>query len=333
MDKTWQVHSLSAHTDNSSSIGKAFVEMWTECKKAVSIAAPNAVSGVSAAPVQPQCLGNNDASRTQQTDKVWARVCNYRNTRLQFHAVRGDKKASAFALTDIYKPAGKLTEAFNSSRSKSWGNTQSNLTKAFVICADTFQLEDQSCVRPQVSHSDEMTQVLKWLTPHKDNQTLVILFDGRSKSSRRAFEDWLAEHYPDGHKQADLWITYAGMTADDPREPKRRVAFSDNNRETVFVGLPIAKTTMKAKQRSLFTACGEVSTYSQTYSGVQKRQLQSFPRLAPKEKESMIGKPLEELPNKLVAAAASGHLLFLAGSQTDWPPLTGLPRPRSQPCN
>ena len=100
------------------------------------------------------------------------------------------------------------------------------------------------------------------------------------------------------------------MTADDPREPKRRVAFSDNNRKCALVGLPIAKTAMKTKQRSLFTACGEVRTYNQTYSGVQKRPLQSLPRLTPSQKEAMIGKPLRELPSKLVAAAATGRPLF-----------------------
>ena len=33
------------------------------------------------------------------------------------------------------------------------------------------------------------------------------------------------------------------------------VAFSDDTRECELVGLPVAKTTMKAKQRSLFTIC------------------------------------------------------------------------------
>ena len=72
----------------------------------------------------------------------------------------------------------------------------------------------------------------------------------------------------------------------------------------------MAKTMMKAKQRSLFTACGEESTYNQTYSGVQKRPLPSFPRLAKSQKEEIVGRSLDEFPTKLLASASAGHPLF-----------------------
>ena len=140
---------------------------------------------MSAAPVQPQCLGTSGdhVSRSEQTQKVWARVCNYRKSRLQFHAARGNKGGATLTLTDIYKPMGILTDLFNASKSKTWGNTsaQSNLTKAFVICADTFAVEEQGGARPSLSHSDEMAQMLKWLTPRKDNQTMVIFSMAEAK--------------------------------------------------------------------------------------------------------------------------------------------------------
>ena len=173
--------------------------------KASSISKPSD-TGTTTAPVQPECLGTSgNHERTEQTQKVWAKVCNYRKARLQFHATRAQKGGDILSLTDIYKPAGVLTKLFNASKSKMWGSTasQSNLTKAFVICADTLAVQEQSSRRPQLSHTDEMSHLLKWLTPHKDNQTMVSLCDG--------------------HKQAELWVTYAGLTAEDPREPKRRV--------------------------------------------------------------------------------------------------------------
>ena len=60
----------------------------------------------------------------------------------------------------------------------------------------------------------------------------------------------------DESKQAELWVTYAGLTAGaDPREPKRWP--SQTCRESVFVGLPVPKIVIKAKPRPCFTACGE----------------------------------------------------------------------------
>ena len=140
---------------------------------------------------------------------------------------------------------------------------------------------------------------------------MVIFFDGRSKGCRRKLDGWLAENYPDASKQAELWVTYAGMTASsDPREAKRRVAFSDSNRECVMVGWPVPKTVLKAKPRPCFTACGEVSTHNQSYSGVAKRSLRTLPRLQPGEKQTMIGEDLAELPSKFVEGASGGHPLF-----------------------
>jgi len=76
------------------------------------------------------------------------------------------------------------------------------------------------------------------------------------------------------------------------------------------VGLPVPKTVIKAKPRPCFTACGEVSTHSQTYSAVPKRSLESWPRLQKAEKEAMIGESVEDLNAGLTAAATTGHALF-----------------------
>ena len=67
---------------------------------------------------------------------------------------------------------------------------------------------------------------------------MVMCFDGRSMACRRKLDEWISESYPDGRRQAELWVTDAGLTAGaDPREPKRRVAFSDTCRENVLVGV------------------------------------------------------------------------------------------------
>ena len=77
-----------------------------------------------------------------------------------------------------------------------------------------------------------------------------------------------------------------------------------------MVGLPVPKTVLKAQPRPCFTACGEVSTHNQPYSGVAKRSLQTLPRLQPGEKQTMIGENLKDLPAKFVEHASNGHPLF-----------------------
>ena len=113
-------------------------------------------------------------------------------------------------------------------------------------------------------------------------------------------------------------VTCAGLTAggNDPREPKRRVAFSENCRECVSVGLPVPKQVIKAKPRSCFSVGGETTTHSQTYSAVPKRSLESLPRLQASEKQSMIRNELEELPKSMADVASTGHALFWSEAKT-----------------
>ena len=71
--------------------------------------------------------------------------------------------------------------------------------------------------------------------------------------------------------------------------------------------MPVTKIVLKSKPRSTFAACGEISTHSQTYSGVPKRGLATLPRLQPLEKQTMIGEEPEELPEKLKEPCLTGH--------------------------
>ena len=125
------------------------------------------------------------------------------------------------------------------------GSDRHDQMRAFVFCADCFDYGKQASPNPQVEWTEEMTSLFKWLATHKDNRTMVMIFDGRSKECRRKIDEWMMENYEDENRQVELWVTYAGLTA-DLREPKRRrVAFSDTCRECVMVGLPIPKVSMK----------------------------------------------------------------------------------------
>ena len=307
-EKTFQADTITSMTD--SELGVAYLNMLRDCK--VSTLAQTSVgdpkAGMTAAPVQPRSLNASEEDRIAE-QKVWEKVCGVRKARLRFHSVRPGASPAKISLSDIYKPNGHFTQAFKSCRSGNWQGQ--NQMRAFIFAADIFDYRKQGSARPVVEWTDEMNHLFRWLAPHKDNNTMVMCFDGRSKACRRKLDDWVCENYPDEGKQAELWVTYAGLTAGaDPREPKRKLAFSDTCRESVLVGLPVPKTVLKAKPRPCFTACGEVSTHSQTYSAVPKRSVDTLPRLQKEEKQAMIGEQVEDLNSGLTEAASSGHALF-----------------------
>ena len=269
-------------------------------------AAGEGQTGTTTAPVQPGTMSACDDYR-KEGQKVWDKVCDFRRARLRFHSVRPGARPEQVTVSEVYKASGTFTKAYSGTRADKWeGKTG---MRAFVFQADCFDYGKQVSHKPCVEWTDEMSHMLKWLVPHKDNHTMVMLFDGRSKSCRRQLEDWVFTNYPEETKQAELWVTYAGVTAsDDPREPRRRVAFSDTCRECVLVGLPIPKVSMKTKTRPSYTSeGGDVSTHSQIYGAVPKRSLESLPRLLRSEKRDMIGGgEIEELPKDMADAADDG---------------------------
>ena len=55
-------------------------------------------------------------------------------------------------------------------------------------------------------------------------------------------EGFIDLHFHDQSRQAELWLTYAGLTTkEDTRHAKRRVAFSGTKQETVLAGFPFAR--------------------------------------------------------------------------------------------
>ena len=314
-DKSFQPDALT--TMAKSELGNAYLRMLGECKAMPTVAVDQSQSkdseqckaGMTAAPVQPRSLNVSDEER-KAGEKVWEKVCSIRRARLRFHSMRAGGNPAKFSVSEVYKPSGELTKVFKSTRAAKMEEQRNKEMRAFVFCADTFGFHEQRSAKPIVEWSDEMEHMLKWLAPHKDNNTIVMCFDGRSRTCRRKLDEWMCETFPEESKQAELWITYAGVTAAaDPREPKRKVAFSDESRECVYVGLPVPKTGMKAKPRPCFTARGDNSTHSQVYSLVPKRSLRSLPRLQKAEKEAMIG-DVEDLPKCLIAEAKNGHPLY-----------------------
>ncbi len=93
-------------------------------------------------------------------------------------------------------------------------------------------------------NTEEFENVMKWCERFaRDGQTMLMVGDGMSKTIITFVVEWFDTNI-DEAKRCDLWTTYADGT-DDLHEASRKVTFSANNRDLIFVGVPVTKTKLK----------------------------------------------------------------------------------------
>ena len=109
----------------------------------------------------------------------------------------------------------------------------------------------------------------------------------------------------DQSKGVDIWVTY-DMAELDLRSPKRKCAFSSKHREVWFVLLPLQRRYFKKRQRTVGTACGETSTFHNTYSKIPVRPLSAVPRLSYADKCQIVGK-MDPLTKGRIAQEVEKH--------------------------
>jgi hypothetical protein len=250
---------------------------------------------------------------TQTREKTWKEVCRWRRERARFVPLRtaasGDKTDK-----EIFATAGPLTQLWQ--RSAGWTYKEKNRYTAVVLCADTFNMshmtQTENLHRIPVPLTPDLPLLLGWLGMHgKGENVIILMLDGRSRSCRRKFEAFIDDHFGDPTRHAEVWITYAGaQQSTDPREAKRKVAFSDTKQEMLLAGFPVSKTKLKSKERSHYTACGEHTTHNLTYSAVQPRYLETLPRVSSADKERIVGGPIKPVAAKLAEQVKHGQPLF-----------------------
>lgn len=93
---------------------------------------------------------------------------------------------------------------------------------------------------------------------------------------------------------AEAFIVYSGGCP--PRAGRsRKVPLSGKNMEAISISFPVQRTKVQATKKQHYTCCGESSTYSGRFSGVELRASAMLPLIAPKEKQAIMGssKPLD----------------------------------------
>ena len=113
----------------------------------------------------------------------------------------------------------------------------------------------------------KLVEVLESATGEHD---VVLVGDGRDESCRKEIRDVLNNAAPE--RTTELWVVYdmEASTTKDIRLPKRKLPFSSDNLETIFVVLPKRHTGKKRKlvSRDFFAKSGEATNFSRSYTGV-----------------------------------------------------------------
>ena len=237
-----------------------------------------------------------------------------RKARIHLHALRESKAEKDADLFKCYA-SGKLQQLFAKCKGSSplnqkaaplptgtandpkAGSDRPDQMRLILLSADVFnfshQVQNKDLIRGSVPVTEELKLALKWMAQQRED-ALILACDGRSKTVRSHMMKWSEESSSvDPAKAADVWVTYSAHPGrDDPREPKRKIAFSATNREMWFFLLPTHKKHMRTNLRTLGTGAGESSTHALTYTNVPRRPFSSLPRLSFQSKEDMIGADL-----------------------------------------
>jgi len=139
---------------------------------------------------------------------------------------------------------------------------------------------------------ERMKRTIAFMMQKRGKDDVVMLFDGRSRQCRKVmelFEDELAASGACG--VTEVWFVYVQPPKTrDPRAPGRSVSFASNNKEAALFSWPIgSKTKHKVIHRAEFNTCGEVSTTSTTYTGIDMRRFGELPRMDHDTKLSILG--------------------------------------------
>ena len=138
---------------------------------------------------------------------------------------------------------------------------------------------------------ERMKRTIAFMLQKRTKDDVVMLFDGRSRHCRKVMEMFEEDLAASGAcALTEVWFVFVTPPKNkDPRAPGRSVSFGANNKEAALVSYPAGKSKEKVVHRCEFNTCGEVSTTSTTYTGIQMRRLSELPRMSADMKGNILG--------------------------------------------
>ena len=240
---------------------------------------------------------------------IYEQVTSARKKKIQFIS------SNMLTTNEFWKKGGQATSILQRSKFTSTTGEPGKDHSLILLCAEMFPSREgflsATPHRDPLLPTADLKAAAKWAMAAQGGNTVVVLADGRSKKVRRVFEDIVEEYQSDEQKHFDFCIVYSSIIRNDIRFPTRKTFGGLANLEKLCGALPVSKVRMISKERTHFSACGEKSTHSSSYSGVPIREVGRLPRLSMQDKEGIVGSPLPTYGDSVIATTGvKGHPLF-----------------------
>ena len=124
---------------------------------------------------------------------------------------------------------------------------------------------------------------------------IVVVSDGRNDCARMEIRKVFGREFCEECDCLELWIVYEDepCLGRDPRNPKRKLAWSGTDVEVLSVSLPSGiKGQRKSVNRDVL--CRVSTNYNRSYKGVKNKALEEIPRPTAKDKATMLGKSVTD---------------------------------------
>ena len=204
----------------------------------------------------------------------------------------------------------------------------SNSSTLYLLCAELFP--PHNYIAGPDAHrgvaalaKPEFKAMIQWMLTAKRGSDVIAIADGRSDYTRNKIREILTSAV--GEEFIEAWVTYDMETSlnTDPRNPKRKLAWSGANMETLFLCLPDKGRLggqIHLVARDVYTHSGESTNFCRTYTGVPYRRMAELPRISAELKVQFFGSAAVGAINRDRVAKdveANGHPLFWG----EWKPV------------
>jgi hypothetical protein len=236
----------------------------------------------------------NETAKVAERESVWKQAVSQRK---RFATLSVLKARSNDGLTAAFRLCGAV---------QSFKGVPNEAHRVFVLSADLLEEKVGKAWLSLSTAAKSDMETCNYLKTVPGPTDFVVVFDGRSRDSRRIVQDCLqsAPHF------CELFILYAGKSVRAGRT--RKTPFASATVETGCVLLPVQASRVQLQKREHSNACRESSTWHNTYSGATFRKTSEVPLIVSEEKAAVLRRPEdEELPEGW--ADKRGHSVPLFG--------------------
>jgi hypothetical protein len=155
--------------------------------------------------------------------------------------------------------------------------------RVFIASADTFGSERADNPWQNFTSKDgDFSTVIEFMSGQTGPCDLLLFFDGRNPEDRAA----MAESVSKNRHICEIWILYQSTK----RFGRRSVAWSSDNKEIMWISLPLPRVHVPTKEHTGEVAKWAESTHSTCYVNVPQAPWQSLPLMTADDKANLTGK-------------------------------------------